>query len=354
MFDSSPSNLPVEPTPAPQPVPRRPQVQTPTPMTTSSGTKEPEDIFSGMAAEGGGGAPAGAMEEVPGLEDRPSKPIGKILAVVFVLLLLLGGAGGGVYYFLVIRLAAQEEARALAEANANKIPTTTQPTTPIVNNGNGQIPTPIEEPIQQEPVTPDPAPTNTVSPDQVPSNIPLPTTNQPAPVPAPVLTSTIDTDADGLTDAEELALGTDARVADSDGDGFSDSAEVKGLFSPAGKDASITSMSSIKAVKWSSVGFLMPSTWNLVDQTENSAIIQTTNGERFTLALYPASAATSMQGESFKTKNGNQAMVGSDGVSGDVVVGNWRFVIAPEDSTLVSAAYRTLIYMILQSTRAAQ
>jgi hypothetical protein len=36
---------------------------------------------------------------------------------------------------------------------------------------------------------------------------------------------TLDSDGDGLTDAEELELGTDPMNSDSDGDGFSDSEE---------------------------------------------------------------------------------------------------------------------------------
>ena len=42
----------------------------------------------------------------------------------------------------------------------------------------------------------------------------------------------IDTDHDGLSDAEELRLGTDPNVADTDGDGFSDGEEVKAGFDP--------------------------------------------------------------------------------------------------------------------------
>ena len=36
----------------------------------------------------------------------------------------------------------------------------------------------------------------------------------------------VDTDGDGLTDAEECALGTNPLLADSDGDGLNDRAEI--------------------------------------------------------------------------------------------------------------------------------
>lgn len=42
----------------------------------------------------------------------------------------------------------------------------------------------------------------------------------------------VDTDHDGLSDAEELRLGTDPNVADTDGDGFLDGDEIKAGFDP--------------------------------------------------------------------------------------------------------------------------
>lgn len=46
--------------------------------------------------------------------------------------------------------------------------------------------------------------------------------------------ATQDTDADGLTDADEKKYGSDPKKSDTDGDGFSDSAEVKNGYNPAG------------------------------------------------------------------------------------------------------------------------
>ncbi len=47
----------------------------------------------------------------------------------------------------------------------------------------------------------------------------------------------VDTDQDGLSDAEELALGTNPALADSDGDGLSDGEEVAGGTSPQARDS---------------------------------------------------------------------------------------------------------------------
>ncbi|MBI5729134.1 MAG: L,D-transpeptidase [Candidatus Magasanikbacteria bacterium] len=51
----------------------------------------------------------------------------------------------------------------------------------------------------------------------------------------------LDTDGDGLTDAEEAALGTDATNLDSDGDGYPDGVEVEHGFNPlkGGRDRSL-------------------------------------------------------------------------------------------------------------------
>ena len=61
------------------------------------------------------------------------------------------------------------------------------------------------------------APTQTPEPTSEP-------TPQPTPTPTPV---SQDSDGDGLSDAEELAIGTNPRVADTDGDGFLDKEEVE-------------------------------------------------------------------------------------------------------------------------------
>lgn len=359
MFDSAPSNLPLEPAAAPmppvqpRPVPRR-DVPTPTPMVGgSSGAKEPEDIFSAVGDASAGGSGAGgssSMDEMPELQDHPRHPMGKIIAMVFGVFLLVAGLGGGAYYFFVLRPAAQQEAKALADALTPKTTQTETPvgTSPVTNQPNippAETNTPIE-----------PASTNTPSETvQTPPNIPPPTSIQSDPVVPPTIqrTSIVDTDGDGLTDAEETVLGTNPAVADTDGDTFADGAELRGLYSPAAKGASITAMPSIKVVRWASVTFLMPSSWNLIDQTTVTATIQTSTGERFILTMNDAAVPSPVSGSSMTTKNNLQATAGSDGISGDVRLGSTRLVITPADPNM-SAAYRTLLYVLLESVRLAQ
>lgn len=49
------------------------------------------------------------------------------------------------------------------------------------------------------------------------------------------INSSTDTDADGLTDIEEMQYGTSLNVADTDGDGYLDGAEVEGGYNPLGE-----------------------------------------------------------------------------------------------------------------------
>ena len=59
-----------------------------------------------------------------------------------------------------------------------------------------------------------------------------------------------DSDQDGLTDAQELALGTNPLGADSDGDGRSDLVEVEEGTNPLEKDLQDIDQTSITAVSY--------------------------------------------------------------------------------------------------------
>lgn len=61
-------------------------------------------------------------------------------------------------------------------------------------------------------------------PEPTPEPEPMP---EPTPEPEPAPEDTLDSDGDGLTDAEERRLGTNPLSADSDNDGLGDREEVK-------------------------------------------------------------------------------------------------------------------------------
>lgn len=90
--------------------------------------------------------------------------------------------------------------------------------------------------LRSVPTSPPAPPTPPVN--AAPVNIPVvnvPPVNEPAvPPPPPPSPPDRDTDGDGLTDAEELLLGTDVGLRDTDADGYDDRTELVNLYNPTG------------------------------------------------------------------------------------------------------------------------
>lgn len=95
---------------------------------------------------------------------------------------------------------------------------------------------PEEEPEEVEPIPEEVEPIPEEEPE-IKKEEPLEATTTPEVAIEPVveIKTAIDTDNDGLTDAEEEALSTIVNLKDSDGDGYDDKAELLGLYNPAGE-----------------------------------------------------------------------------------------------------------------------
>ncbi|MEK7496644.1 MAG: hypothetical protein AAB657_01935 [Patescibacteria group bacterium] len=98
-------------------------------------------------------------------------------------------------------------------------------------------------------------------------------------------TTTIDTDADGLTDAEEIILGTDKDKTDSDSDTYSDGLEVDNDYDPALPESKRLTVSS-KISNYQSERFnysiIYPSSWLAKPKdTEGSEVIFSGAGDEF-------------------------------------------------------------------------
>lgn len=78
--------------------------------------------------------------------------------------------------------------------------------------------------------------TSTPAATSTPSATSEPTTAPPTTAPEPTEVPTVDSDGDGLTDADEAAVGTDPTLPDTDGDGVGDAAEVAAGTSPLAAD----------------------------------------------------------------------------------------------------------------------
>lgn len=97
-----------------------------------------------------------------------------------------------------------------------------------------------------------------------------------------VLKSGIDSDADGLTDKEEIALTSNPNLADSDGDTYPDFVEFEKLFNPAGI-GKLTDNKNIKKYENTTFGynFLYPSVWNLSTVGSDESVVIKSEDNQF-------------------------------------------------------------------------
>jgi len=180
---------------------------------TAPGAQEPIDIFS--EADASAPAEGDIMEEGVKTGGFPVKTVGMILGAVVIVAVV----GFGVYQFVLKRPAPApapieevlpeeilpEETPAAEEVVPVEQPATSETTgTPATGVPGALESAPTAQPAESTVPTPAPAPAQ-----------------QATPAPA------VDTDGDGLTDAEEKSYGTDPNVVDTDNDGLSDREEIQ-------------------------------------------------------------------------------------------------------------------------------
>jgi len=98
-----------------------------------------------------------------------------------------------------------------------------------------------------------------------------------------------DTDSDGLTDAEEAALGTDINSGDTDGDGYGDLSEVMNLYNPAGA-GKIDDNAGLKKYENKSFSYSLfyPAGWRITTVGgDDSVMISSADGEFFQIVIQP-------------------------------------------------------------------
>ncbi len=177
------------------PVPPTPQAQQQASQTPQVKKTEPEDMFAGLDKQ----APQAPGQNVPE-QKSPQAPISNLSQIPpksNKKIMILGGIALG---FLIIML--------IAYFAVTKLLSTTTYEDIDIENGqmiSGEVESAAEEPAENEIVeteTQAAEPSNQLSQDEM------------------------DNDNDGLTNAEERALGTNLNAMDSDGDGLFDNEEV--------------------------------------------------------------------------------------------------------------------------------
>jgi|GEM_PF-1423155 len=100
------------------------------------------------------------------------------------------------------------------------------------------------------------------------------------------LMASLDKDKDGLTDAEETLIGTDANLNDTDKDTYADGAEIKNYYSPFKKGSvRLNEESFVKIFENPAYGYklLYPSAWlaSPLNATDPSEVMFTSKGNEF-------------------------------------------------------------------------
>ena len=163
--------------------------------------QEPEDMFADSAPP----TPVQRTPVMPSMAPiaAPAGPsMAKVALLSLVIIVLLGGAAFGVYTLM----------NSMSDDQTPSIPTTPTTTTQTPTTQVPVVNAPVTTTTQVNPndgmTLPPPV---TVPPADV--NIPLPSTSTPVVIPSPSTTSPVDTDADGLTDQQEVELGLDHQAA---------------------------------------------------------------------------------------------------------------------------------------------
>lgn len=179
----------------------------------------------------------------------------------------------------------------------------------------------------------------------------------------------LDSDSDGLSDAEESVFGTDAHQPDTDRDGFLDGNEVFHLYNPSAKaPVNLIDSGLVKSADspsgWS---LYAPKEWTVTFDANNGpgAIIDTNHGERFRvrlennlqrtplldwyLAHHPGVLSSSVR--SITTKRGLEGILGPDRLDAYFSWDDRVWVIEYDLGGQTFINYRTLFEMILNSLR---
>lgn len=339
MFDSPPLNLPIEPSaqptpspvPSPAPAPDTAQVSPPKVESTApaTGKKEPEDIFGDLDKAEAESPEASELVEEP----RPSSKL-KIIIIAVVVIILVAAFGASVWFFFL-----KPKPAPVAKPPAVETPApaaTVVETPPVV----------IEEIVQ-------PA----VQPELPPPQAPQPLSPSAPPPISPSIAP--DSDGDGLTDAEESLLGTDANNTDSDGDGYADGSEVKNGYDPAAEAMQLSASSKLAVSgignQWSA---LIPIEWGLSSSDEVGKFKVTTTGPTtFDLSLEEISPAAEFNPPAdevgpfrkFTSKAGYQVWMSADGLTAYILSGTSLLTAKYAANGAETYAYPAIFDYFIQS-----
>jgi hypothetical protein len=103
---------------------------------------------------------------------------------------------------------------------------------------------------------------------------------------AAAISSSTDSDSDGLTDEEEVLVGTDKAKTDTDGDGYSDLAELQKGYNPAGA-GKLSQAKSIGSYDNANFSLIYPSVWQFTASGNDSVIFRTKDEQMIQISVQP-------------------------------------------------------------------
>lgn len=194
------------------------------------------------------------------------------IIVLIIALLGVGGIGFGAWYWITHQPVVPPPVQQ---------PTVTLPTTPIVEQPVAQ-PTP---PAVVAPVTTStPVDMATTTP-AIPTSTPPIDTQPPTPV---ALFRAADSDSDMLSAAEESMYGTNANLADTDGDGYLDGAELLGGYDPLQAQKSLSLETAFNQyTRPGAPKFIYPLRWSATVAESNTISVVSPTGEGISIKTVP-------------------------------------------------------------------
>lgn len=350
MFDSTPSNLPVEQTPG-APVPLAPSSPNP---VNETGVKEPEDIFADIEPETNGPAAQNAVV-------LPAPPVRgfpwRVVLGMGIPLVILGLGLGGWYVYSSFMKANKAVKLPAAQENIPNVPVTSAP------DNTPSIPNPIVAPdedklaasqaamtlmqLQAENGPPVEAATSTQAEPSgqslqaespvAPPNIPPPTLEQgSANATTAPLELGLDSDKDGLTNSEEALLGSDPNKADTNGNNYLDLTEVMNGYDPVLTGNKLVNSKYLKIELIGSLNVIIPQSWERKPAPGGTLQILTGTPAVITLEIKPYatdqtllesivrqnSGTADQDYVTDQTKSGIDVVYSKDGMSAWFLVGN--------------------------------
>jgi hypothetical protein len=242
---------PVQPQPTPRPVVTQTQAQT-TPVSTGEEKiyTMPMDYYLGdKTVAVTKGAVAGAPQQGMVVPAKSGGKKGKTILIGVVLGLVVVGSGVLLYVSTMQPVTPEKKVEPVAVVSEKGV---TEPV--VVDN---QVVEPIELPITA------PVDEKKFDPTLIRST-------------SLTLLGSVDTDKDGLTDAEELIIGTDPMLDDTDKDGYKDGQEVNNFYSPKESgSALLSSLATLKSYSNLTNGYriIYPVIWTLTEPSVEQQVI---------------------------------------------------------------------------------